>query len=106
MQDIDNRLMHKTADKADCYQRDTDTGFPDIDRFRKELKKNGYIGTNNICENYKRLVHEAGHNITLSELADSFNSPGEHSVYLNNIGEELKAQERMVQMSTEIEFGE
>lgn len=77
--------------------------LPNINKFRKELKQNGYIDTKDICENYKKLVHEAGHNITLNELADAFNSSGEHSVYLNNIGEELKAQEFMKETSVEIE---
>lgn len=98
------------ADNFIKHQQEIEPGIkyfieevPNINKFREDLKRNGYIDTRDIRENYKKLVIETGHNMTLDEIADTYKSSGEHSVYLNSIGEELKAQELMKEADLEME---
>lgn len=78
---------------------------PDIEAFRKELGENGYIPTDNLCQGYRKLVQEAGKNVSLQEISDAYKGmPADRlSGGITEIGNELKAQEIMMQ--SEIELG-
>ena len=69
----------------------------DLELFCKELKANKFSVTEKLYDNYAKLVTQKGTNMTLHEIAASYNSGNEASEYINAIGDELKEQELELQ---------